>query len=70
MENTEEELIWRRGETCRLTTRPTYFNPSLIHSDDVQNYAALQLQMYSLSWHLNHVLTVKDKGCLVYKRGI
>ena len=69
MENTEES-IWRRGRTCRLTTRPTYFSPSLIVSDDILSYAALQLQMYSLSWHLNHVLTMKDKGRFVYKRGI
>ena len=62
MENTEEELIG-----CWLITRPTHFS---LQCDDILSYAQLWLQMYSLSRYLNHVLTMKDKGLFVYRRGI
>lgn len=38
--------------------------------DDILSYAALWLQMYSISWYFNHVLTMKDKELFVYTRGI
>lgn len=70
MENTEVELIGRRrGWAYRLITRSILFNP-ILQCDDILSDAALWLQMYSLSWYLNHALPMKDKGLFVYKRGI
>lgn len=62
MGNTEEELIGKRGWTCRWL--------SILQCDYIWIYSVLWLHMYSLSWYLNHVITKKNKGVFVNKRGI